>query len=235
MNLLRELSCADHLNQVYFDQQFSDRDLWEMVTQNPADNMGWGAAIGRLAVGHVADIAIFNAHDRAGYRAVIEAGVTDVALVLKSGVPMTGHADLMTALGQGSCESIPAKDACGMEMKVCVSRETEGATDYGTLAAANTSSYPLFFCGTPVDEPTCTPQRPQIYTGTITVGDLDGDGVANAEDNCPNVFNPARPVDDSVQANADGDDFGDACDLCPLVSGFDICHQPLIFLDGFES
>ncbi len=241
MNLLRELSCADQLNQVYFDQQFSDRDLWEMVTQNPADNMGWGTAIGRLAVGHVADIAIFNARVRVGHRAVIEASVTDVALVLKSGVPMTGHADLMTALGQGSCESIPANDACGVEMKVCVSRETEGATDYSALAAANASSYPLFFCGTPVNEPTCTPQRSSwpegipIYTGTVTAGDLDGDGVANAEDNCPTIFNPARPVDDGIQANADGDDFGDACDPCPLVNGFDLCHQPLIFLDGFES
>jgi hypothetical protein len=39
-------------------------------------------------------------------------------------------------------------------------------------------------------------------------GDLDGDGVPNAEDNCPTVPNPD-------QADFDGDGVGDACDLCP--------------------
>jgi hypothetical protein len=38
--------------------------------------------------------------------------------------------------------------------------------------------------------------------------DDDGDGVANAEDNCPGVWNPA-------QADTDGDSAGDACDGCP--------------------
>ena len=38
--------------------------------------------------------------------------------------------------------------------------------------------------------------------------DDDGDGVANAEDNCPGVWNPA-------QADADADSAGDACDGCP--------------------
>ncbi len=36
-------------------------------------------------------------------------------------------------------------------------------------------------------------------------GDVDGDGVANAEDNCPNLANPD-------QADGDGDGVGDACD-----------------------
>jgi len=38
--------------------------------------------------------------------------------------------------------------------------------------------------------------------------DVDGDGVVNADDNCPMVANP-------TQANEDGDAFGDACDPCP--------------------
>lgn len=38
--------------------------------------------------------------------------------------------------------------------------------------------------------------------------DADGDGVADAADNCPHVANPD-------QADADGDGVGDACDLCP--------------------
>jgi hypothetical protein len=38
--------------------------------------------------------------------------------------------------------------------------------------------------------------------------DADGDAVADADDNCPEVANPA-------QEDADTDDFGDACDDCP--------------------
>ncbi len=44
--------------------------------------------------------------------------------------------------------------------------------------------------------------------------DGDGDGVCDAEDNCPAVSNGA-------QNNADGDDHGDACDPCPLDSAND--------------
>ncbi len=39
-------------------------------------------------------------------------------------------------------------------------------------------------------------------------GDSDGDGVADAEDNCPSLAN-------ADQADADGDGAGDACDDCP--------------------
>jgi hypothetical protein len=38
--------------------------------------------------------------------------------------------------------------------------------------------------------------------------DMDGDGVPDAEDNCPEAVNPE-------QADEDGDNIGDACDICP--------------------
>ncbi|HOX44263.1 MAG TPA: lamin tail domain-containing protein [Myxococcota bacterium] len=42
----------------------------------------------------------------------------------------------------------------------------------------------------------------------VDPNDTDGDGVVNAEDNCPNRANP-------LQENGDADTFGDACDNCP--------------------
>lgn len=51
--------------------------------------------------------------------------------------------------------------------------------------------------------------------------DDDGDGVANAGDNCQTVFNPKRPMD-TQQADDDGDGKGDVCDPCPL-DAFDAC------------
>src|SRR5207249_1192172 len=68
----------------------------------------------------------------------------------------------------------------------------------------------------------CVPARPMsvagstIYSGAPSPGDRDGDGVPDATDNCPTVFNPVRPVDGGKQADADGDGLGDACDPCPL-------------------
>jgi cysteine-rich repeat protein len=44
-----------------------------------------------------------------------------------------------------------------------------------------------------------------------SVGDADGDGVSDDDDNCPLAANP-------TQANADGDAYGDACDSCPSVA-----------------
>jgi hypothetical protein len=45
-------------------------------------------------------------------------------------------------------------------------------------------------------------------------GDTDGDGVCDANDNCPAVANPD-------QADSDGDGVGDACDNCPAVANPD--------------
>ncbi len=43
---------------------------------------------------------------------------------------------------------------------------------------------------------------------TPSGGDADGDGVNDADDNCPTIANPS-------QADADVDQLGDACDACP--------------------
>jgi len=53
--------------------------------------------------------------------------------------------------------------------------------------------------------------RGYIIDGFAMVFDLDGDGVADIDDNCPTVANPD-------QADSDGDGVGDACDVCPNVA-----------------
>jgi len=47
-----------------------------------------------------------------------------------------------------------------------------------------------------------------IRAGSFTV-DFDGDGILDAADNCPYIYNPD-------QADIDVDGFGDACDNCPI-------------------
>ena len=222
MNLLRELKCADNLNQNYFNTFFSDADLWKMVTTNATEVMKTSDFLGDLSAGKVADISIFAGHGKT-YRAVIDAQPQDVALVLRGGKVLYGDTSIVSALTTDSCDSFPG-DVCGTPKKVCLSGDI-GQT-LAQLTAANSGIYPAFACNTPPNEPVCTPKRPasvafsNIYTGAIVPGvDSDGDGIPDAVDNCPFVFNPIRPMDNGKQADADGDGIGDACDPCPLTPG----------------
>jgi hypothetical protein len=216
VHLLRELRCAADFNQTYLDGFFTPRDLWAMTTSAAADALGLSRRIGRLAPSLVADVAVY---DGAGiddpFRALLEAGPEDVVLVLRGGRALYGNADLVTALPQTGtgCEILP-EPVCGTLKTVCLQRDA--GLSFADLAQANTASYGLFFCGTPPGEPTCVPSRPGEYTGQPTADDADGDGIADAVDDCPRVFNPVRPVDAGVQADADGDGIGDACDGTPV-------------------
>jgi hypothetical protein len=210
MNMLRELACADSLNEKYFNKALSDEDLWNAATHNGAAASGFAGQIGDLTVGAMGDIAVFDSASGADYRAVIAGGVEDVRLVLRGGVPLYGDANIVTAINK-SCDML---DVCKQTKAVCV--DTPGVT-FATVQAAATSSYPLFFCKdtTPTTEPSCVPYRDTYPMGTSAT-DRDGDGVADSTDDCPDVFNPARPLDGTAQADTDMDGAGDACDKAPL-------------------
>jgi len=210
MNMLRELQCADGLNRDHFGGHFSDRDIWEMATVNAARATGAKDLLGVLAPGAVGDIAVFRrGSGDDDHRAVIDALLDDVVLVLRGGEPLYGDDALLGGFGAGDCEAF---DVCGTAKRACVARDTN-ATLEGVRSAIE-ASYPLFFCGVPDDEPTCLPSRPGQYMG-VTGSDGDGDGIADGDDICPDVFDPIRPFE-QAQGDADEDGVGDACDACPL-------------------
>jgi cytosine/adenosine deaminase-related metal-dependent hydrolase len=224
MNLLRELACADAFNARYLDHFFSDEQLWLMVTRNAARVTGATGRLGELAPGRVADIAIFDGQKHADHRAVIAAAPADVVLVMRGGSALYGDAALVRALRPSGCDGLAV---CGAAKSVCLQSEIGMTWDVLKGAVANT--YDAFFCGTPDAEPSCTPARAQsvagstVYSGAVTSGDSDGDGIPDSADNCPKVFNPIRPVDGGKQADADGDGVGDVCDPCPLVAHATSC------------
>ncbi|WP_160174542.1 amidohydrolase family protein [Archangium violaceum] len=234
MNVLRELQCADYLNQVHYSKSFTDEELWRMVTANAADVTETAEKLGRIAPGKVADLAIFKLRSFAysPHRAVLEAGTEDVVLTVRGGKPLYGDKNVVDGLkGADACDELPM---CGTTKAVCVKSETATDTtpgkDFAALKEFNKNAYELFFCRStaPTNEPTCTPQRTAtapvaasvngstVYSGTRRLADSDGDGIANAEDNCPIIFNPIRPMDHGKQADSDNDGIGDACDPCPL-------------------
>ncbi len=217
MNLLRELRCADDFNKTYLGGYFSDRELWRMASEAGAEAAHVDDVVGSLAPGKIADIAVFDASKRDSYRAVVGAEPPDVLLVLRAGKVLYGDETVVSGLGAMGCDPL---DVCGAKKALCLNGEI-GKT-LPTLQAAVTGVYPLFFCGPPDKEPTCVPSRPAavqgstVYDGKPAAGDMDGDGLPDAKDDCPGVFNPIRPVDAGKQGDFDGDGQGDACDVCPL-------------------
>jgi cytosine/adenosine deaminase-related metal-dependent hydrolase len=213
MNMLREIQCADSLNTRYYGKHFSDYDLWRMATYGGARATRSETVVGALKPGYSADIAIFRGRDGARkHRAAIAAGVEDVALVLRGGTAVYGDTAVLDGVGGVACETM---DVCAVSKKACVNRDT-GKTA-SVIKAAIEAFYPLYFCRdtTPTNEPSCTPFR-TTYPDGITATDGDGDGVPDATDLCPSVFDPIRPMDGGKQADEDNDGKGDACDPCPL-------------------
>jgi cytosine/adenosine deaminase-related metal-dependent hydrolase len=214
VNILRELACALFLNESYWDGAFSDKELWQLATTGAARALAIDDAVGILKTGLAGDLVVYAAGDWDNpYRSVLKAGVKETLLVLRSGLPLYGDPALVAAFSMTGCEEFPGT-VCGAAKAICPSRET--GFDFAYLSENNVESYPLFFCGTPDNEPTCVPMRPGEYDGTTASGDLDGDGLANASDNCPRSFNPIRPLDGGAQGDFDTDGLGDLCDPCPF-------------------
>jgi len=60
---------------------------------------------------------------------------------------------------------------------------------------------------------------------SVVLIDTDGDGVEDAEDNCPSTYNPE-------QDDADGDGVGDSCDGCPEDPMLQVAPEWFIDMDG---
>jgi hypothetical protein len=215
MNMLRELTCADSLNSKYFAGAFTDEQLVEMATSNGAAAFGFSNQIGTIATGMLGDLVLFAAGSDKGWHTPIGASVEDVELVLRGGKVLYGDATLVKGAGTTGCDGM---SVCGTSKSVCL--DVTGVTLAQVQAAAQ-AAYPLFFCRgqTPTNEPTCIPYRDTYPNGTSAT-DQDGDGIPNAMDNCPTIFNPPRSMDDDVQSDIDGDGMGDACDPNPASPGF---------------
>ncbi len=232
MNMQRELQCADYFNKNHLNSYYSDAQIVAMATKDSADILGVGQYIGSIKEGHYADLVLFDATNNKKYRAVIDSKPQDTAMVMRGGKTIYGNKAIVTALAgtPGSCDTI---DVCKSDKLLCLSAENvdsritsfKDLTDYVTswTASQNVTLYPLFSCDpTPKDEPSCVPQRAGEF-GKSDPNDKDGDGVENSKDNCPDTFNPIRPLENGKQADADGDGKGDICDPCPLTPNSTTC------------
>jgi hypothetical protein len=232
MNVLREIQCADSYNKDNLGGYFSDRQLFDMATLNAAMALGFDDVIGALAPGKAADITVFRGDPTHDFRVVLDAGVADVALVLRGGTILSGDKHLVESLPEYQASGCEVLDVCESSKIVCIRQETQSSDAPNGLNLADLENgvfggsidtYPLFFCDIPEDEPTCIPSRPGEYNGLPTDEDLDGDGISNDLDNCPALFNAPRTMDNGAQPDIDGDGLGDPCDPCPFDEENDSC------------
>ncbi len=230
MSELEELKCAKQLSDKRWGGLLTDEMLVRMATTDAAAAVGAQDLLGRLSTGYMADIAVFSGDRSHALAAIVAARPETVRLVLVGGKPLYGDADLMATLAPPTCEPL---DVCGAQKTICVVDAVLGANYKGdqtlavvkgaieavlaaTKATDNPSTdmayaydlWPLFKCGAEAEALI----HCDVSGGTAVepgAADLDGDGLANAADNCPNVFNPD-------QGDLDKDGKGDACDTCPL-------------------
>ncbi len=224
--MLRELRCADQFNTSYLNGFFTDQQLWRMATRQRRRgprrrrrDRHPGHRQGRRHL-HLRRAPPTTPSARSS-----TAEPPDVALVMRGGKPIYGDADVVAALPTGdACDTL---DVCGVQKRVCHQREIGKSlsqlSDRERRQPTARSS-----AARRTNEPTCVPARNAMApcrtpsstarpsTRAVTdATDSDGDGIPDASDNCPDVFNPIRPLDDGVQADFDGDGVGDACDPCP--------------------
>ncbi|MEQ1505634.1 MAG: amidohydrolase family protein [Myxococcota bacterium] len=230
-----ELACAREWL-VARGSEITDVDLWQMVTLDASVVLGLQGQLGMLAPGAKADIAVFPWRDEP-YRAVIEAAIDDVLLVMIDGDARYGDPALVAGLEANPawCEAVTA---CAAARTLCVAEGDAGTDAIGyaeleatlSLALAETTMpagleyagelYPLWAC----DEvrPTCDPRTP-------SADDADGDGLADGIDSCPAGYDP-------TDADQDGDGIGDVCDDCLLSPEASCTHNPDdIDGDGIEN
>lgn len=116
-NLLGELKVAARINRERWGGLLTDAQLVAMATSVPADIVGMGNRIGRVAPGFAADLLVVRPSPVSAHRAVIDAQPADVLLTIVAGQPLYGDPSLLTALGVSDFEAV---DACGQQRGLLV-------------------------------------------------------------------------------------------------------------------
>ena len=237
-NPARETSCAwDWYHSRGFD--ISDVQVWEQATTDAARAVGLDGVLGTLAEGTLADIAVF-AYSEQPYRSVIRSEANDVWLTVIDGDALFGKKDLVEPIASTVdwCETVAG---CGEERLVCVQSSSSGedAQTYQELEdtlrqaldevsmpaelAYAKELFPVFICEDTDTRDSCDPSEGTTY-------DIDGDGIDDDEDGCPEAWDPE-------QRDWDDDGVNDACDPCPLAPDAQSCdHDPQdIDGDGYDN
>lgn len=116
-SVLGELKVADLVNKHQLKGLFTDRQLVEMVTLNPARALGWDRRAGRLAPGYAPDLVVLDDRHADPYRNLIEATEENVRLVSVGGDMLYGD-EPVVARARAASDTEPAVRFPGGRVKV---------------------------------------------------------------------------------------------------------------------
>ena len=242
LNMMDEMKCADHVDNTYWGDQLTPKELFKMVTIRGAQACHVEDKLGLLQPGYYADLLVIPGDPDKPYQTLLEAEPKDVRAVFIGGGFMYGDADVWNLFsGRHPYDWCEDENVCGDAKKLCVKRSAVATDPTGKtfaqvkdelVQALDTARHadsawdpnnpdatyeydlsPLYNCDPKAGSDPCTLGNDQ-YPYEPKEGDTDGDGVPDATDNCPSVFNP-------LQWDTDGDKVGDMCDKCPVSPGED--------------
>ena len=92
-------------------------------------------------------------------------GVPGLLQAVRAGKVLYGDAGVVSTVpNSGACDSL---DVCGAQKSVCLTAEV--GKSLSALQTSVGSIYPAFFCGTPMNEPSCVPQRGADLRYNLTI------------------------------------------------------------------
>ncbi|MGE0788058.1 MAG: amidohydrolase family protein [Sandaracinaceae bacterium] len=125
--MLSEMRFADAYGRANGVTALTAERLWRMATSSGAYVLAMDSAVGTLAPGMRADIAVFGRRGQDPYRALMDSRAQDVRLVLIDGAGYYGDAALEAATAvNAECDSI---DACGTSKYLCVANVPQADGD----------------------------------------------------------------------------------------------------------
>lgn len=107
---LHELKTADLWNTEILNNHFSNYELAQMVTSNPAAATGWGNFVGQVKADLYADLVVIDTFHEDPYRNLIEAIDADISLTVIQGKAVFGDVDIMQELQGDDWEYLNGTD-----------------------------------------------------------------------------------------------------------------------------
>ena len=107
---LHELKTADLWNTEVLNNHFTNYELAQMVTSNPAAATGWSNFVGQVKSDLYADLVVLDTFHEDPYRNLIEAVDADVRLTVIQGKAVFGDVDIMQELQGNDWEYLNGTD-----------------------------------------------------------------------------------------------------------------------------
>jgi cytosine/adenosine deaminase-related metal-dependent hydrolase len=165
-NMLDEMRFADAWDNAHWSNVLAPKDIVTMATQHGAQALALQDRLGTLAVGKLADIAVFSGDVTQPYDAILAAKPKQVELVMVGGTVLYGDAAL-SAAGPASpgCETI---DICGASKFLCVATSTTTSKlnqTYTDITSALQTALTAADAETPGDGYNFAPLAPLVTCG----------------------------------------------------------------------